>query len=524
MKRFNIKFVDIFISLSIIVILSILILLFPDKTTLVINNIKQHTMNILSPLYLWIGLSLVILSIFSCISKIGKIKLGNEKPEYSTMSWLIMIFCTGMGSNLLYWSAIEWIYYYSSPPLGIEPMSFKAAEISAVYGGFHWSITGWSIYAIGAITLGIRYYNKKIYSLSLTDCTEKVLGRKYTSGIFNRVIELIFLFGTIGGTITMISFVVPMYCNNLSYLLGIPNNFKFQFFIIVILSVIFTISTCKGLKNGVRKVSQMNIVVALILVFTIFILGPKMFIIKSTTNSIGYMLNNFVQMSLWTDPIKNSGFVENWTAFYWIWWIGLAPSMWIFIAKISRGRMVREILCGVIVSGSIGCWIYFGVISNYGIYNQINNKINLVEILTQNGPEQAVLQMILSLPYGNIILWIWTIVGITFIITTMDSQAYTLAVSTTTHLNENEQPSMLLRIFWCMLLIMLPVVLMRCGAKMETLQSYAIITGIPIAFLTIITSIGAFKYLKESNGKYVDDGERIENIETEYMGENYAKI
>ncbi len=493
----NAKKLDIFIVMTLISVVSCLLLFLPSQTTNVINTIRRITMDALTPFYLWLGFGILVYSIYLSFSKYGKIKFGDEKPDYSTITWLAMIFCTGMGSNLLYWSAIEWIYYYIAPPLNAVPRGQMSAELAATYGGFHWSITGWAIYAIGGITLGLRYYIKKKSGLSLTDCCENVIGEKNSKSLWGRLIELVFLFGTIGSFTTMIAFVVPMYCNNLSILFHITNTFSFQLIFIIIITAIFSISSWTGINYGIKKLSKLNVLLAIALILVIIISGPTMFILKSFTNSIGYMLQNYIYMSLWTDPIGNSGFPEAWTGFYWAWWIGFAPFMWIFIAKISKGRSIQQTVLGVIVSGSIGCWLYFAGVSNYGIYQQITGTLDSVKVLTEQGPAAAASSLVLSFPFGKIFLFIWTLTGIIFLITTMDSGSYTLAVSTTLSLKEKDEPSISLRAFWSIALILIPVGLMFAGAPMETLQTSAILTAIPIAFITIMTIVSGYKYVKE---------------------------
>lgn len=502
MGKEKIKKFDIALSVLCIIFLSASLLVHTEKTTKIINVIKNFLITKLSTFYLWICLGIVIYSLFLCFSRYGNIRLGNEKPEYSTFSWLIMIFCTGMGSNLLYWSAIEWIYYIKSPPLGAMAKSLKAMELSVTYGGFHWSITGWSIYAIGAITLGLRYYNNNKSGLNLTACCEEITNGFLQKKIISRIIELIFLFGTIGGYTTMISFVVPMYCNNFSLLFGIKNTFLFQVILIMGISVIFTASSLTSLKNGIKRLSSINICIALILIIFIILVGPTMFIIKSITNSLGFIFQNFIRMSLWTDPIVNSGFPETWTSFYWAWWIGLAPSMWIFVVKISKGRKIKDILLGMVLSGSLGCWLYFGGISNYGLYQYLNNNIDFIKILDILGPEAVVVTFVLSLPFGKIMLFIWTLTGIIFLITTLDSGAYILSVSTTLGIRDSEQPSKKLRFFWSILLVVLPVGLMYAKAPMETLQAATVITSIPIGFLIILVILSGNRYLKKEIKKF----------------------
>lgn len=497
----KIKKIDIAVSLVIVIFISLNLVLFPKKTTDLILFIRNKSINNLSPFYLILSFSIVVYSIYICFSKYGNIKLGDGEPEHSLLTWLTMIFCTGMGSNLLYWSGIEWMYYYNSPPLNAVSKSKEAIQLAVTYGGFHWSITGWAIYGIGAITLGLRYYNLKKYGLCLAASCDGIYEGFTKNKIILRIVELIFLFGAIGGYTTMIAFVIPMYGNNLALLFGVKNGFGLQVELILMMSIIFTISSCSELKNGIKKLSKINVLMAIILIMVIILSGPTMFIIKSIINSLGFMGQNFIKMSLWTDFIGESKFPENWTSFYWAWWIGLSPSMWIFISKISKGRKIREILLGTIASGSIGCWLYFGGISNYGIYQQLNRKIDLVKILEKLGPEEALSQLVLSFNFGKVIMLFWTITGIIFLITTMDSGAYTLAVSTTLKLKESDQPSKKLRFFWSVLLMLLPIGLIYTKAPMEALQAFTVLTAIPIGFLMIFVVLSGYKYLKKENEK-----------------------
>lgn len=493
----NIKKIDISLSLICILIISAMLLVFPNETTNIVAQIRNNVMHVLTPFYLWLGFAIFIYCLFLSFSQYGSIKLGNGKPEYSFFHWFVMIFCTGMGSNLLYWSAIEWIYYYQAPPLGVKPFSHVAAELAVTYGGYHWGLIGWSIYAIGAVTLGLKVFNGKEPGLSLSDgCVKAVpkLGR----GSWSRLIELFFLFGTIGGFVTMLSFVIPMYSNNLSILFAVDNNFTLQILLMLLITVIFTVSSWLGISKGIKYLSTLNIFLAISLLLIIFIVGPTVFIIKGMTNSIGYGAQNFIYMSLWTDFVGNSGFPEAWTAFYWAWWIGLAPSMWIFIAKISRGRSIREIILGVVLGGSLCCWLYFGVISNFGMWQQITGNLDVVSILNNKGPTTAVSELVLSLPGGKGVLLLWTVTGIIFLITTLDSGSYILALSTTFDSNQSERTGRGLRIFWSLIMLAIPLGLMYANAPMATLQASAVLTAVPISFITIIVIRSGYLYLKDA--------------------------
>ncbi|MGL5380586.1 BCCT family transporter [Clostridium sp.] len=492
--------VPICIVLLIIGTLCLSLITNPESTSKAIENVKTSAINVLSPFYLWLGIAAIIYLLYFSFSKYGNIRFGGEKPEYSTFSWMVMMFCAGMGSSLLYWSCLEWIYYYSAPPLGAEPFSQLAAELSVTYGSFHWSITAWAFFAVGAVALAQRYYIKKKPGLSLTACCEEAIGEKRANGIWGKIIEIIFLFGILAGHATTLALGVPMLCNNFATLFGIQDTFALQVVMMLFVTLIFVVSSWIGLEKGLKNLSDWNAYIAIALAAFILVAGPTMFQIKNITNSLGYMFQNFIHMSLWTDPIANGGFTEAWTAFYWAWWLGLGPWMWIFTTKISKGRTMREMILGMIICGSIGCWFYFGTVSNYGLFQQLSGNLDLVSILETQGATSAISSLISSLPFGKLILGIWLIVGLMFLATTMDSSSYTLAAATTKNLGENEHPSRNFKMFWAFLLISVPLGFLFAKASLTALQSLAILTAVPIGVLTIFAMISGIKYAKQDFG------------------------
>lgn len=483
-------------ALVIIGTLFISLMLKPDSTAQLIENMKRFSVKILAPYYLWLALIVVFYMLYFCISKYGNIRFGKEKPEYSTFSWLVMIFCAGIGSSMLYWSALEWIYYYSAPPLGAKPFSQLAAELSITYGSFHWSITAWALYGVGAITLSQRYYIRKKPDLTLTACCEEAIGEKRAAGICGKIIETIFVLGILGGLSTTLALGVPMLTNNVSSITGWPDNFTMQVGMMLLVTLIFVITSWIGLEKGMKILSDWNAYIAIALAIFILIVGPTLFEIESLTNSLGFMFQNFIHMSLWLDPIGKSGFPESWTAFYWAWWLGLGPWMWIFITKISKGRTMREMILGVLICGSLGCWLYFGTVSNYGLYQQLSGNLDLVSILKTQGGTAAISAMLGTLPFPKFITFVWLVVGIMFLASTMDSAAYTLAASTTKNLGEDEHPSRVSKLFWSLLLIAVPLGYLFAKASLTALQSLAVLTSVPIAFLTVFVMISGYKYAK----------------------------
>lgn len=500
LSKKQINFLPVILALGIIASLCIYLVVDPERADAGIAAFKTSAVNILSPFYLWLGVAVVGYLAFFVFSKYGGVRLGDEKPEYSTFSWIVMMFCAGMGSSLLYWSVLEWIYYYSAPPLGAQPFSQFAAELSMVYGNFHWSITAWAFFAVGAIPLAHRFYNQKKPGLSLTLCCERVIGPNNVNGPMGKLIEVIFIFGILGGHSTTLAFGVPMLCSSFASLVGIPVTYGMQIGMMMFVTVIFICSSWIGLEKGLKNLSDWNAYFAIALAAYVLFFGPTMFEIKALTNSLGYMFQNFLYMSLWTDPVGNGGFPESWTAFYWAWWLGLGPWMWIFTTRISKGRTIRGMILGMVICGSLGCWFYFGTVSPFGLFQQLNGNLDLVASLKNNGATETIVMLVRSLPLGTMVLAVWLFVGILFLATTMDSSSYTLAAAATKNLKTDEHPDRAFKMFWAVLLTAVPLSFMFAKASLTSLQSLAILTAVPIGFLTIVVMIAGYLYMKEDYG------------------------
>ncbi len=496
----EINIVPIVLVIGIISALCITLIVNPEGAGNAIASFKTEAVQILSPFYLWLGIVVVGYLAFFSFSKYGNIRFGGDKPEYSTFSWIVMMFCAGMGSSMMYWAALEWIYYYSAPPMGAAPFSQMAAELSMVYGNFHWSITAWALYAVGAVSLAQRFYIRKKPGLSLTACVDEVIGEKAAKGVVGKIIEIIFVFGILGGHATTLAFGVPMLCDNFSALTGIPVTFGLQVTMMLLVTMIFVASSWVGLEKGLKNLSDYNAYIAIALAVYVLVVGPTLFQVKTITNSLGYMFQNFIHMSLWTDFVANGGFPESWTGFFWAWWLGLGPWMWVFTTRISKGRTMKEMILGMVLCGSLGCWLYFGTISPFGLFQQLNGNVDMVKILAEQGPNAAVTALVTSLPLGKVILAVWFVVGIVFLATTMDSSSYTLATATTKGLKAGENPDRMFKMFWSFLLIAVPLAFMFAKASLSALQSLAVLTAVPIAVLTVFAMIQGWKFAKEDFG------------------------
>ena len=456
---------------------SIPLLIWPEQSGTNLELVRKGVDQNLGFIYQWLAMGVLGFSGWIAFSKAGRIKMGKGEPVYKLYSWASMIFCAGVSTGILYWGCIEWAYYVLTPPLGITPQSEAALEWAATYGMFHWGIAGWGIYVIPGLAIGHAYYNLGAPVFSLSNACEGVLG-KYAGGIGGRIIDGLFLVAVLGASGTALGLGTPMVTAVADELLGTGTGYGAKVVIILICSVIFAISVTLGIRKGIRRLSNLNTTLAFIFLGFILIVGPTVFILKMFTNSLGLMTQNFVRMLTWTDPIANTGFVEDWSIFYWAWWVAVGPYMGMFIAKISQGRTFRQIILGTILLGSAGASLFFGILGNYALDLEISGALQSTELVMQDQATVAIASVINSLPVGRGMLLFFGIMSLVFMATSFDSTSYVLATGSVTHLAPNSDPPKLLRLFWCFVLVLLPLGLMSVGG-LNSLKTTVLLSALP---------------------------------------------
>ncbi|HSQ89682.1 BCCT family transporter, partial [Romboutsia sp.] len=289
---------------------------------------------------------------------------------------------------------------------------------------------------------------------------------------------------------------VPMISTIASEVLNIPDSWILKLIIIFIWILLFGISVYRGLDKGIKIFSNINIVLAIGFAIFVFFIGPSRFILKVETNSIGLYLQNVIRMSFWTDPIGQGGFVERWTAFYWGWWLSYAPMMGLFIARISKGRTLKQVSVGMITWGALGSCFFFAIFGGYSLYLEKNNILNISQILNTLGSEMAIIEILKTMPFPNFITIVYGIICFIFLATTIDSSAYVLASICTKQLKGNEEPKRWNRLLWAFVFGLVAVSLVLLGG-LESAQASAIIGGTPIIIIFVILVLSLKKMIRE---------------------------
>lgn len=489
--------------LGMIILLCILFFVFPEQSNEILSKIRFFFGDTFGVYYLIIGLGIFALSLYIAGSKYGKIVLGkpNEKPKYSFFSWGAMMFTCGLAADILFYSFSEWILYASDPH--IKEMG-TIQEWAGVYPLFHWSFIPWGFYLVLAVSFGfmlhVRNGNRQKYS----EACRPILGR-YTDGWIGRIIDLLAVFALLAGTATTFSVATPLMTTIVGELLHIEiSRTTINIIILLITCLVYTYSLLHGFK-GISMLANGCIICFFgLIIFVLLFGGETRYIIENGFESFGRMVQNFIGLSTFTDPLRTSNFAQNWTIYYWAYWMVWCVAAPFFIGSISRGRTIRQTILGGYVFGVGSTLISFVVLGNYSMGMQVRNMVDFVSQYKKSGDlYEIIVQIIKTIPCSTFIMIIILITMIAFYATSFDSIALTASCYSYHRLKEGQQPSKWIQLMWCVLLILLPIALLFAKSSMSNLQSVSIVAAFPIGIVIclIVASFlkDARKYLEEKS-------------------------
>ena len=446
--------------------------------------------------YLLASVGAIGFLVWLAASRFGHLRLGgdDEQPEFGQLSWVAMLFCAGVGAGLMYWCMTEWAYYYDAPPFGAEPRSPEAAEWASTYGLFHWGFTAWAFYCLPAVAIAYPYYRRGLDILRFSvSCHWFLEGREH--GTLARCIDFLFMIALIGGAASSLGFSTPMIAACIAWLFGIEPGFGLEVAVVVLAVAMFAGSVWLGLRKGIKRLSDINLALAFGLLAFVLIVGPTAFILKTSLNGVGILAQNFIRMNFWTDPFTNSNFVEDWTVFYWAWWIAYAPYVGLFVTRISRGRTIRQLIAGMLVLGSLGSWVFYMVLGNFALFRQLAGQVDFAGILATVDGNAAIVATLETLPLAPLVIGVFAIVALIFSATTYDSASYTLASGATLHLKAGDDPARWHRVFWAFALGLMPVTLMFVGG-LKVLQVTLLVVSLPILVVCIVAAVSLVRSLR----------------------------
>lgn len=440
----------------------------------------------------WYYMIITILMVFFCVfiifSPIGKLKLGKpqDKPEFNTISWFAMLFSAGMGIGLVFYGAAEPMSHFISPPTA-SPES-KAAMTESMRSTFlHWGFHAWAIYGVVALALAYAQFRKGEPGL-LSKTLRPLLGDK-VDGPIGTFIDVLSVFATVVGVAVSLGMGALQINGGLEYLFGVPNNIVVQGVIIIIVTVLFLASAWSGLSKGIQYLSNLNLILASILLIVTLIIGPTILILNMFTSSTGALFDSFLFNGFDIAPLneQKSAWLNDWTLYYWGWWMSWSPFVGIFIARVSRGRSIREFILGVMLVPTIVSFIWFSVFGVTGI--EVGKKTPEIFKMTT---ETQLFGVFNELPMGMLLSLVSLALICIFFITSADSATFVLGMQTT---YGSLEPAGRIKIVWGVAQSLIAFVLLFSGGDtgLGALQSAAIISAFPFSFIMIMMIIAFYK-------------------------------
>lgn len=481
-----------YISAGILLLLVLFGVFVPDSLENVTANVQAFITDKFGWYYLILVSFIVIVCLYFLISPLGRIKLGkqDDKPEFTRPTWFAMLFSAGMGIGLVFWGSAEPIYHYAvGSPTGGAVGTDEAIKNAMRYTYFHWGIHAWAIYGIVALVLA--YFNFRHGEPGLISATLKPILGDRTQGVTGKVIDILSVVATVIGVATTLGFGAVQINGGLSYLYGFPVNFTVQFVIVAIVTVLFILSALSGLGKGIKILSNANMILAAALFVLTFFLGPSLFILNLFTNTLGSYLQYLPGMSLRIAPLDPEvrEWINGWTIFYWAWWIAWAPFVGIFIARVSKGRTIREFVFGVLLIPSLIGFIWFATFGGTAIMQEHQGTAKISEMAT----EEALFGVFSNLPMGTVLSIIAILLICTFFITSADSGTYVLGMMTT---NGSHHPGNKIKLVWGILLAAISLVLLYSGG-LQALQNTMIAAALPFSVIMALMTFSLIKALQK---------------------------
>ena len=481
------------ISLLLTLIFIVWGVFFTENLTKVTNAVYNSSIDYLGWVYLGTTLFFVFFSIYLLLSRYGNIRLGRktDTPDFSTPSWLAMLFGAGMGVGIVYWSVAEPVTHYTAPPYG-KAYTIDAANTAMKYTFFHWGLHPWAIYTVIGLALAFFQYNKRLPA-AISSAFHPILGDRIY-GPIGKTIDILSIFATVFGIATSLGLGAMQVTAGMHDIFGIPNTLLIQLIVIVVATILFIISLNTGLEKGIKYLSNAAIIFSVAILVLIMIVGPALTVIKVFFNTTGLYLSDFLHMSLRISPFgKGEKWIASWTLFYWAWWIAWAPFVGMFIARVSRGRTIKEFVVGVLIVPTLGTCLWMSVFGgsaldivqdpgNRDLAKHIADNINLsIFIFFDHLPLSSLLSI---LGFAVIAIYYITVADTATFVLGMLSEGGTL------------NPSNKIKMTWGIIQSALSAVLLIAGG-LEVLQTASIAAALPFAIIMLAMCYSLLTGLKK---------------------------
>lgn len=483
----------------------------------------------------WLFIILFNMALVFCIyltaSRYGDIRLGKqtERPQYSLFSWIAMLFSAGIGIGLVYWGTAEPLYHFMAPPLG-EAETLKSAKQAMNLSFLHWGLHAWAIYTIVALSLAYFHFRRGL-PLSIRSTLYPILGQRIY-GKWGHTVDVLAVFGTMFGVVTSLGLGVMQINAGLEGLFGIPSTLTIQFIIIAFVTSLACGSLMLGLDKGIKRLSDINMGLTGILLAFMVILGPTLFIFDSFIENVGNYLANIVTLSTWSEAYSNTDWQKAWTIFYWAWWVSWSPFVGVFIARISRGRTIREFVFGVLLIPMTILFFWFTTFGGVAIQMELLAGMN-PEVVSpglvaavQADYGSAIFKLVEYYPLTKPITLLIVVMIVLWFVTSSDSASFVIDMLTA---GGDTNPPKIQRLFWALMQGLIAAILLAAGG-LDALQAAAIVAGLPFALVIFVMMYALLRgmsrdrlILYRNQQRYITDESADHNSASEFVDEDLLK-
>ena len=441
--------------------------------------------------YLWVVLGLVVMALILAFSRYGDLKLGGEddEPEFSIGAWFAMLFAAGMGIGLVFWGVAEPVSHYGAPPPGIAPHTPEAANAAMRYSFFHWGLHPWAVYSI--VALAIAFFQFRKGGSALVSTAVQALPWRWVRPL-GPLVNVLAVIATAFGVAASLGMGALQINSGLARVLGLPVSGTAQVGIIVVTTALFLVSAVTGVDRGIKWLSSFNLVMAALLALAVFLLGPTVAIIDTFTTTLGAYASEFVRMSLRMTPFRDSGWVGGWTVFYWAWWVSWSPFVGLFIARVSRGRTIREFILGTVLAPTLAAFVWFSVFGGTALNMEILHGLPIADAVKAD-VSTALFSVFDALPLGGLMTGVATVLVLVFFVTSGDSATLVLGMMST---GGNENPPPRVKVIWGVLVAGIAISLLLAGG-VKAVQTATIVFALPFTTVILLMAVALWRGVRD---------------------------
>lgn len=353
---------------------------------------------------------------------------------------------------------------------------------------------------IFVLPFAYHYYIKKDDELRFSVLCKYSLGEKAVRGWFGKLVDFIFIFAAVGSISITAGTSASTISATVAELIGIPHTFMLTTMVLLGVALLYSATSFVGIEKGMRRISDSNVYLCMALLGFILLIGPTQYILDSVVNSLGLLGTEYLRMSLWTDPVARTGYPQGWTAFYLVYWLVFGPFTGLFVAKISKGRKIKEVIANMLISGPLGLICFFGIIGGFQQKFRIDGILDIPAMLANGESAMIATETLQALPLSKIVMIVYLFVIVLFLATTLDACSFTLSSTVSKKLKASEEPNKFLKLIWCLVLVALPIGIAFIGTDINTIKSIVLATGLPLVFILAIIYHGFLKELFKDFG------------------------